>query len=60
MSKGRAILMVVEGEKAEPELMERALEVYGISDVDEICTCLWFVVDYGPQRLTRYLSTYAS
>ena len=36
MSRGRSILLVVEGEKAEPALMRRALEVYGITDVDEV------------------------
>lgn len=36
MSRHRAVLLVVEGEKAEPRLMKRAFEVYGVNEVDEI------------------------
>lgn len=32
----RKILLVVEGEKAEPALMRRVCQVYGLRDVDEI------------------------
>lgn len=38
MSRNRAILLVVEGEKAEPELMARLFSVYGIADVDSVYT----------------------
>lgn len=34
MSKNRSILLIVEGERTEPKLVERVLEVYGIKDVE--------------------------
>ena len=34
MSRGRSVLLIVEGERAEPRLMRRVFDVYGITDVD--------------------------
>lgn len=36
MSKNRSILLIVEGERTEPKLVERVLEVYGIKDVEGV------------------------
>jgi len=40
------------------EAQANLLTEYDIVSV--LCTCLWFVIDYGPQQLARFLVSHAS